>query len=399
MVTKIVMPKFGLQMKEGRIVEWLKKENEEVKKGEPLFIIETEKVEVEVEAPASGMLRVIAAKEGSAVPIGGLVAIIAEPDEELPPINQILEETTRELPTPKPEEPGKIGKPVPIAEKKLKFSPLARKLAEEHEIDITKIKGTGPGGRIVKKDVLRVIEEIKAAPEAELAKVAKVIPMTTIRKRIAQRLSESHLRAVHVTQTMEVDMTEAVKFRQTILPRFEEAHGIRVSFNDILVKAVTKALRKYPELNSTLEEDQIKIFEDVHMGVAVSLEKGLIVPVIRNTDKKSIVEIALAARKLFEKARKDALSLHEVTGGTFTITNLGMYGVEISTPIINPPQSAILGVGKITEKPVVVDRQITIRSIMPLSLSFDHRVVDGALAAQFLQELKQILEKPLLMLI
>jgi len=172
-----------------------------------------------------------------------------------------------------------------------------------------------------------------------------------------------------------------------------------VSFNDILVKAVTKALRKYPELNSTLEEDQIKIFEDVHMGVAVSLEKGLIVPVIRNTDKKSIVEIALAARKLFEKARKDALSLHEVTGGTFTITNLGMYGVEISTPIINPPQSAILGVGKITEKPVVVDRQITIRSIMPLSLSFDHRVVDGALAAQFLQELKQILEKPLLMLI
>lgn len=392
MVTKVIMPKFGLQMKDGIIVEWLKKEAEEVKKGEPLFIVETEKATVEVEAPASGVLRVIIEKEKSLVPIGGLIAIIADPDEELPAIDQYGKEAPSPLSVPQQEKEVCLEKPVSV--EKINISPLARKLAEEHGIDLTRIQGTGPEGRIVKEDVLRMVEEIKTAPEFESAKIAEIVPMTTMRKRIAQRLSESHLTAVHITHVIEVDVTNLIEIRQTALAKIEETHGIRISINDILIKAVVMALKKYPVLNSTLEKDEIKIFGNVNMGVATSIDEGLIVPVIHKADEKSLIEIAKESRELIEKARKGTLSLKELTGGTFTVTNLGMYGIEIFTPIINPPQSAILGVGKIIEKPVVVQGQIVVRSMMPLSLSFDHRVIDGALAAQFLQELKQILETP-----
>lgn len=392
MVTKVIMPKFDLQMKDGIIVEWLKKEAEEVKKGEPLFIVETEKATVEVEAPASGVLRVIIEKEKSLVPIGGLIAIIADPDEELPAIDQYGKEAPSPLSVPQQEKEVCLEKPVSV--EKINISPLARKLAEEHGIDLTRIQGTGPEGRIVKEDVLRMVEEIKTAPEFESAKIAEIVPMTTMRKRIAQRLSESHLTAVHITHVIEVDVTNLIEIRQTALAKIEETHGIRISINDILIKAVVMALKKYPVLNSTLEKDEIKIFGNVNMGVATSIDEGLIVPVIHKADEKSLIEIAKESRELIEKARKGTLSLKELTGGTFTVTNLGMYGIEIFTPIINPPQSAILGVGKIIEKPVVVQGQIVVRSMMPLSLSFDHRVIDGALAAQFLQELKQILETP-----
>lgn len=238
-----------------------------------------------------------------------------------------------------------------------------------------------------------MVNECKSAPPPVIER-AKVIPMTTIRKTIAERMKQSHLTAVHVTITTEVNMTEAAKFRKKLLSEIEIDANACMSYTDILVKAVAEALKEHRIVNSRLEGERIKILEDINVGVAIATESGLVVPVIHNADKKSLTEIALVTKELIEKARKGTLTLKEVIGGTFTVTNLGMLGVDTFTPIINPPESAILGVGRIVERPVVVDGQIVARLMMPLSLSFDHRVIDGAIAAQFLQTLRQILENP-----
>lgn len=395
------MPKLGLTMEKGTITRWFKKEGERVEKGEPLFEIETEKIIQEIEAPASGILHKIIAMPDSTVPVTEIVAIIAEPNEELPE-GILMPEGIKSVSA----EAAKVKEEVRVQEVtaesgRIQISPLAKKMAEQYEIDISKIKGSGPGGRIVKEDVLEAVEASKVVPAPAVLEPVKVtvIPLTAMRKRIIERLSESHLKAVHVTVTNEVDMTETIKIRQAILNEIEKTIGVRVSFTDFLVKAVAKTLKEYPIMNSTLEEDQIKIFENINMGVATALESGLIVTVVRNPDKKSLAEISLAIKELTEKVKKGTASLDEVTGSTFTITNLGMFGTEIFTPIINPPEIGILGVGKIVEKPVVFNGQIIAKSMMPLSLSFDHRVVDGAVAAQFLQRVKQILENPLLLFV
>jgi pyruvate dehydrogenase E2 component (dihydrolipoamide acetyltransferase) len=391
---KVIMPKLGLTMKDATIVRWLKAEGETVEKGEPLLEIETEKIATEVEAPASGVLRKILAPEGSIVPVIELIAIISEPGEELPAPEQIIEDAERRVVTPVVE----VEKPaLNVAEEKVRISPLAAKLAEEHKIDITKIKGTGPSGRIVKEDVLRAIEKAKAVPvvqPTEALRIAQVIPLTGMRKTTAERLSRSYREAVHVPMTIEVDMTETMNFRQKLLPEVEEKAKISLSYTDILVKAVAVALKKNPIINSMLEGNQIKIIKDINIGVAVAVEDGLIVPVVRSADEKSPVEIALCLRDLTERARQHRLSPDDVSGGTFTISNLGMFAVDTFTPIINPPQGAILGVGVIKDKPVVINGQIAIRQLMTLTLVFDHRVFDGVPAAVFLKMLKEILENP-----
>jgi len=401
-VINVVMPKLGLTMKDGTIVKWLKKEGETIEKGEPLLEVETEKITAEVEAPASGVLHNILTSEGSIVSVGELIAIIAEPGEELPPPEEIIEKAKKLVAAPI-SEVEEIKKPVPppVVEERVRISPLARKLAKEHKIDRMKIKGTGPDGRIVKEDVLRAIEEAKAipavpiaAPPTELVRIAEVVPLTGIRRTTAERLSQSYREAVHVTLTTEVDMTETVKLRQRRLPEIEKGAKISLSYTDILVKAVAIALKKNPIINSMLEGDQIKILKNINIGVAVAIEDGLIVPVIRNADEKSLIEIASCLRDLTEKAKQRRLSLDDVSGGTFTISNLGMFEVDTFRPIINPPQSAILGVGAIKDKPVVVNGQIAIRPAMTLSLVFDHRVFNGVPAAIFLKTLKEILEKP-----
>jgi len=398
MVTEVTMPKLGLTMQKGAVGKWFKKEGEKVEKGELLFEVETEKITKKIEAPASGVLRKIIVPEKGVVPVSALIGFIGGPDEPLPEIAPPVLEAPGAVPEKVPEV-KEVAKPVVEIPKEIKISPIARKLAEEQGIDVTKIQGTGPGGRIVKEDVLRAVEEAKVAPPPVVVERVKVKPMSIIRKVVAERLSKSHLTAVHVTITTEVDMTETVKLRTSILQEIEKAAGVRVSYTDIIVKAVTKALKEYPIMNSTLEGDKIKISEDIHMGFAVALEEGLIVPVIRDADKKSLIEIALAAKELSEKAREGTISIDEAMGSTFTVTNLGMFGAEIFTPIINPPETAILGVGRIVEKPAVKDGQIVVRSMMLLSLSFDHRVVDGAPAAQFLQRVKQILENPYLLIV
>ena len=342
-----------------------------MEKGETLFVVETEKITSEIESVASGILRKILAPVGSEVEVGAPIAIISEsPDEELPEIEEVKLESLKE-------EPAKI-----------KISPAARRLAQMYNIDITKIKGTGPNGRIIKRDILRAIEELKIA-KTILPKIKEIIPLSGIKKTMAEKLSTSFKSAVHTTITMEVDATNLVKVRNDYV-----AKGYDVTYTDIMIKLCSEALKKYPLLNSSLDDGKIIVFEDVNIGVAVALEDGLIVPVIHNADKKTILEIASITKSLIKKARSETLSLDDVSGGTFTLSNLGMFGVDVFTPIINPPQVAILGLGRIAKKPVIVDDKIEIRSMMMMSLTFDHRVIEGALAAQFLRTLKSYVENP-----
>jgi len=369
LVTKILMPRLSLTMKTGTVVQWFKKEGEKVQKGEPLVEVLSEKVTYDVEAPESGVLRKILAIEGTDVPVAQTIGVIAAPDEQIPEI-----EVTEVEAVPERELIEKV-------EERIMASPAAKRLAREHGVDLAKVVGTGPEGRIVEDDVKKFIEEItRLAP-----RVREVIPLTGIRKTTAERVSLSARTAPHSTITMEVDMTNAVKLHEET----------QASYTDMLVKATAQALREHPIMNSTLEDEQIKIFEDINVGVAVATEKGLVVPVIHNADRMSLSDIASALKLLVEKAREGKLTKEDLTGGTFTITNLGMYGVDVFIPIINPPETAILGVGRVSEKPVVVNNEITTKPTMHLSLSFDHRIVDGAPAAQFLQKVKQILESGL----
>jgi len=370
------MPRLSLTMKEGTVVQWFKKEGDMVKKGEPLVEVLSEKVTYEVEAPASGILRKILAEEGIEVPVAGTLGIITAPDEELPEI-----EVVAAAPVVEVEEAVAVPerKVLERVEERIIASPAAKRLAKEHGIDLAQVRGTGPEGRIVEEDVRSLIEEAKAMP-----RVREVVPLTGIRKTAAERVSLSARTAPQSTITMEVDMSNMAKLREKV----------QVSYTDMLVKAVAKALAEHPIINSTLEKGQIKVFADINIGVAVATEMGLIVPVIRNANGKSLTEIASTLKELVEKAKQSKLAKEELTGGTFTITNLGMYGVDVFTPIINPPETAILGVGRVAEKPVVVEEKIVVRPTMQLSLTFDHRVVDGAPAAQFLQKVKQNLESP-----
>jgi pyruvate dehydrogenase E2 component (dihydrolipoamide acetyltransferase) len=301
------------------------------------------------------------------IPVGQPIAIIAEEGEEAPKEIEVS-----------------VGAP---PEKRIKASPAARRIAKEHGLDLTKIKGSGPGGIIVEKDVLHAIsaEKPEVLPSFE---VMEVIPLAGMRKTIADRMVYSYRTAPHVAITMEVDMTEALKLHQTI----EKIRGVDIPLTALLTTVTAFALKKHPIMNSVLEEDQIKMIKNINIGVAVALEDGLIVPVVHDADKKDLIETASLVRELIEKARKRELSIEELRGGTFTITNLGGFEVDIFTPIINPPQTAILGVGKIMERVKVVDKQIHAVPIMTLTLVFDHRVVDGAKAAQFLKEIKDLLE-------
>jgi pyruvate dehydrogenase E2 component (dihydrolipoamide acetyltransferase) len=363
LATKVLMPRLSLTMKEGTVVQWFKKEGEAVNKGEPLVEVLTEKVTYDIEAPESGVLRKILALEGVEVPVAEVLGVITALDE------QFTEEIIIEAPA---KEAEKIEERIPA-------SPAAKRLAKEYGVDIAQVKGSGPEGRIVEEDVKKFVEESKVGP-----RVREVIPLTGIRKTAAERVTLSAKTAPHSTITMEADMTNATRLR-------EEK---QVSYTDILVKAVAKALAEHSIVNSSLDREQIKIFADINIGVAVATEKGLVVPVIHNADKKSLKEVAAVLNDLVEKARTGKLSKEELSGGTFTITNLGMFGVEIFTPIINPPETAILGVGKVVEKPVIVNKEIAVKPMMYLSLSYDHRVIDGAPAAQFLQKIKQFLENP-----
>jgi len=389
MVTEVIMPKMGQTMERGKIIKWLKKDGEEVRRGDPLLEIETDKTTIEVEARESGILKIIA-EEGEEVPIATTIAYIIKEGETIPEGKE-------------PKKTPEKAEVTPV--KRVKASPLARKIAEEKGIDLTKVQGTGPGGRITKNDVLAYLEREAEAASAEKASMEstlpeyEVVPMSSMRRAIARKMVESKTYAPHFYVTVQVDMTEAVRMRENLIPLFEAKKGVRLSFTHLLIKAVASALEKYPQLNATFEEDEIRIWKDVNIGIAVSLEDGLIVPVLRGANKLDLFEIASQASELVTKAREKRLREDEFSGGTFTISNMGAVGVDSFIAIINIPETAILATGRISDKPAVVDGELTIRKMMNMTLSADHRVVDGVTAAKFLQEIKRLLESPYLLVV
>jgi len=362
---KVILPRIDPGMERGKIVQWLKKEGDKVKEGEPIVKVEGEKTIFSVEAPISGILRKILAEEGEEVPVTQAIAIITAPGEEI----------TEDM----------------LPKDRIKISPAARRLAKEHGVDISMIEGTGPGGRIIREDVLRAIEAMKK--EEMGPKVKKVVRIEGMRKTIARRMSESHRTIPAVTLVTEVDMTKALELREMLKEKSR-----RISITAMVVKAAALALEEDPILNSTVEDDRIIVYEDVNVGVAVSLLQGLVVPVIRNANKKSLLEISDEIEKLSRKAREEGLSPGDVSEGTFTVSNLGARDVEFFIPIINPPQSAILGVGTLSQRPLVIEGRLEIRPTLRLSLVFDHRVVDGTPASDFLKKIKGNLENPQVLL-
>jgi pyruvate dehydrogenase E2 component (dihydrolipoamide acetyltransferase) len=352
-----------LTMKEGTVGKWYKKEGEAVEKGEPVVEVVSEKATYDVEAPSAGVLRKILVQGGVDVPVNAALAIIAGPDEPF---------TEAEVRMETPETAAE-------RERRMLASPAAKRLAREHGADLSLVKGTGSEGRIVEDDVRKFIEE----KSGTIPKVRETILLSGFRKVSAERLAASFRTAPHSTIAMEINVSKAAELHTKT----------QVSYTAIFAKAVAKALVEHPQMNSRLDGDQIELFEDINVGVAVATEKGLVVPVIRNADKKPLEEIDSAIRELTEKAGREKLAKEDVSGGTFTMTNLGMYGVDFFMPIINPPEAAILGVGRIAEKPVAVEGKIGIVPVMTLTLSYDHRIVDGAPAADFLRRVKEIVEE------
>ena len=435
----VEMPKMGDTMEEGKILHWLKKEGETVKKGEPIAEVETDKVNIEIESFSSGILRKILVQEGSSAPIGAGIALVGTADEPLPGDTGNTASATATA------QPTQLGVDVNLGYSEIQssnaistvsarasavaqssavergrvfISPIARRLAEEYQLDYTRLQGTGPNGRIIKMDVeaalathqapsaplaqpvpaLPLMETyVEPRPEPTAVPVGDVveIPLTAMRRTIARRLSQSMQTAPHIYVTSVIDTGKLASLRQQINDfAATDPEPVKVSFDALIVKAVALALTRMPEINVSFADDRLIMKKQINIGVAVSLEQGLIVPVIRNANQRGILDIARDIRRLAEAARTGKLRPEDYSGGTFTISNLGMYDVESFTAVINQPEAAILAIGSIIPTPAVVDGQVMVRDRMHVTLSADHRAIDGAPAARFLQQLKHLLEEP-----
>jgi pyruvate dehydrogenase E2 component (dihydrolipoamide acetyltransferase) len=394
MVTEVIMPKMGQTMEKGKIIRWLKKEGEEVQKEEPLLEIETDKTTIEVESRGTGVLKKILVQEGEEAPISAVIGYIAKEDEILPvEISQKTELLAKKSSAENAVKPLKTVTNVENIER-IKASPLAKKLADELGVDISQVKGTGPGGRITREDVLAFASKKPSPVVEETVPAFQAVPMTSMRKAIAAKMVQSKTSVPHFYVSAQVDMTEIVKLREKLLPAYEAESGVRLSFTHILVKAVATALKEFPQLNSTFEYEVIRQWKDINVGVAVSLDDGLIVPVLRKTNELSLKEIAVRMTELTVKARDRKLREEEFSGGTFTISNMGAFGVDSFIAIINVPEASILASGAINDRVAVVNSEFVLRKMMDVTLSADHRVVDGVYAAKFLQKVKNLLETP-----
>jgi pyruvate dehydrogenase E2 component (dihydrolipoamide acetyltransferase) len=419
MAAQVTMPKLSDAMQEGRILQWLKQEGDRIQGGDVLASIETDKAEIELEAFAAGILRKILVPDGESVAVGAPIAIIAEADEDISallgaaapaPAKPAVQTVPAPPAAPAPPAPAPeavptstpAAAPAPAAEAGwIPASPIARRMAREAGLELAQLKGSGPGGRIIERDVEAHLAHQRShlggaeVPEGEREFEEK--DLTTIRKTIAARMIQSKAPIPHFTVTVEADMGAAEELRKSL--NAIETGGEKLSINHILIKATALALKRHPAINAHYHDGRVRLFRRVHIGIAVALEDGLIVPVIRECERKSLGEIAREAKGLIERARTRKLRPEEYSGGTFAISNLGMYEVVEFTAVIDPTHGAILAVGAITEQPAAVGGQIAIRKRMRLTGSFDHRIIDGAMGARFLQELKKILENPVQLLL
>ncbi|HVF23396.1 MAG TPA: pyruvate dehydrogenase complex dihydrolipoamide acetyltransferase [Pyrinomonadaceae bacterium] len=450
MATKVIMPKLSPTMEEGQIARWLKKEGDKVAMGEPLAEIDTDKATMEMQALANGVLRKILIGEGESAPLGQLIAVIGEPNED---IASLLSEAPaaatakKEEPpaAPKKEEPppAEAQQPAPApaqqpappqqaqaaaagagtvgngrqsaaapATGRVIVSPLAARMAAESGLDLRSIQGSGPGGRIVKKDIeaaMRAPKPATAAPQryprpVEPGQPAPAIgasayrdePASQIRQTIAKRLVTSLGPVPHFFLTTDIEMDRAAEMRKGINALDPD---LKISINDIIIKVTAAALIQHPEVNASFQDRFVRYYEQADIGVAVAIEDGLITPVVRAANQKSLSQIAVEVRELAERARSKKLKPEEYTGASFSISNLGMFGIDEFTAVINPPEGAILAVGAMTPKPVVRDNEIVVRQMMRVTMSCDHRVIDGATGAKFLQTFKKILENPLYLVV
>lgn len=459
MATNVTMPKLGLTMESGKIVEWKAAEGGEVKQGEILLVVETEKITYEVEAPATGLLHIIVAAEEE-VPVAELIGIIAADKAELdslpaggapaaavpssaaPAVEAAAPAAALAAPAPE-RTAGERVKASPLAKKlakdagidialiagtgpegrvvekdvvtyldsnKIRVTPVAKKMAEEKNIDLTQVTGTGSNGKISKEDIEQFMATQKTAASAADKKAAPAdIPgmgendrlekLTGMRTVIARKMLQSCNEAAMAYMVYEIDATAIQEFRQKLLVTAEKKHGIRVTITDFMLKITAEAIRQHPVINTRWVEGKGILFQDdINIGMAMAIKAGLVVPVIKQTDTKSIIDIGKDRVDLIDKGRNGKLGPDQMTGGTFTLSAMGMFGTDIFTAIINQPENAILGVGTIKDKPVVVDGQIVIRPMMNLALSYDHRTIDGANAGMFMQTLKQYMEDPMMIL-
>jgi pyruvate dehydrogenase E2 component (dihydrolipoyllysine-residue acetyltransferase) len=411
MATEVILPKLGLAQEEGTIVRWLKPEGSRVSKGEPLFEVMTDKATLEVESPASGVVLRILVPEGETVPVATTIAVVGEPGEQVPAAGRSRREGPEAAgraaagPVVSPgearaAEQGTAGVRGPDG--RVRISPRARALAVSRGLDVRVITGTGPGGRIVERDVQQALAAKTApmpAPPARPSPGPAAPIAARMRAVIARRMLESLHTSAQLTLTTEADMAEAVRLREEIAPELERRDGVSVTYTDIVVRAAALALREHPALNARWENEGPRRLGEIHIGVAVALDDGLVVPVVRHADRATVSQISAAIRDLSERARAMRLRPEEMQDSTFTVTNLGMFEIDAFTPILNPPEAAILGMGRVHRRPAAAGDRVEIRPAMALSLTFDHRVADGAPAAQFLQRIKHLLEHPYLLLL
>ena len=430
MATKVIMPKLSPTMEEGQISRWLKKEGDKVSMGEPLAEIDTDKATMEMQALANGVLRKILIGEGQSAPLGQIIAVIGEPDEDIASVlseapaapkqeKKQEQEKPAEQPAPAPQakaaaassasaprtvDNGRQPQAVTSDSGRLIVSPLAARMAAEAGIDLRSLQGTGPGGRIIKKDIETALSGPKpeAAPsypraaQQAGASAYRDEPASEIRKVIAKRLVTSIGPVPHFFLTTDIEMDRAAEMRRGINALDPD---LKISINDIIIKVTAAALIQHPQVNASFQEKIVRYYEHADIGVAVAIEDGLITPVVRAADQKSLSQIAAEVRELAERARSRKLKPEEYTGATFSISNLGMFGIDEFTAVINPPEGGILAVGSMTAKPVVRENEIVIRQMMRVTMSCDHRIIDGATGAKFLQTFKKILENPLYLVV
>lgn len=406
MSVEITIPKLGMTMKEATIARWEKASGEWVQKGDVVLVIETEKITYEIEAPEAGYLQILE-PQGAVLPVGARVGILRK--QRVPAQAEAAEAPVAPATPPAAEAGLPQARATAPAAQRIKASPLARRIAAEHGLELARIQGTGPGGRIVREDVIRFLEAqapSQVAPEAppipmvEGRRVRRSIPVTGMRRRILEHMHRSLQETAQMTLTRQVDATLLVRLRESLLKR-HQAQGTRISYNAILVKMAAMVLLEQPWINASLVENQVLHWEDIHIGVAMELDEGLIVPVVRNPQALSILEIENTLQDLFQKAKSRKLLPDEIQGGTFTVTNLGHLGIDAFTPILNRPESAILGVGSLRLEPVAVQEgqevKLDFRHLMVLSLTVDHRIIDGAPAARFLRRMAELIEDPFLL--